>query len=206
MKVKDQIFYQIATNRDFKVGDKLHFRDEINGQSRIFDFSYTLDGKPLHELAFKDSKKRMFRDKNLTFETAKALANYDLFMREIALEEVRKEKFPNLPSRFFCMYLSERKEDMMENFNKYKKYTSSKSKNFAVRNQGDSYQAIAVKVTGEAFFCKGVGIGREGLSFNDYKKRAVEYWSQSQTSYEKTKGILFIGDAEVVEIFGEIRP
>ena len=154
MKVKDQIFYQIATNRNFKVGDKLYFGNEINGQSRIFNFSFNIDGKPLHELAFKDLKKRMFRDKNLTFEMAKALANYDLFMREIALEDVRKEKFPDLPSRFFCMYLSEHKEDMMETFDKYKKYTLSQSKNFAVRNPGDFYQAIAVKVTGEIFFSK----------------------------------------------------
>lgn len=43
-----------------------------------------------------------------------ALQNYDLFMREIALEEVKQEKFPELPSRFRCMYLSESKEDVFK--------------------------------------------------------------------------------------------
>lgn len=203
MKVKDQVFYQIATNRDFKVGDKLHFGEEINGQSRIFDFSYNINGRPLYKLAYENANKGIFKDKKLTFELAKALSNYDLFMREIALENVRKEKFPNLPSRFFCMYLSEHKEEMMETFNKYRNINP---KSFAVRNPGDFYQAIAVKVTGEVFFAKEVGIGREGISFNDYKKRAVEYWSQSQTSNEKTKEILFVGDAEVIEIIDELRP
>lgn len=206
MKIKDQIYYHIATNRHFKVGDKVHFGNQPNGQARIFDFSYIKNGEPLHKLAFNNANRGIFKDKNLTFELSKALANYDLFVREIALEEVRKEKFPNLPSRFYCMFLSETKEDMLNTFNKYKKIKNSNKafKSLAVRNNDDTYQALSVKLNGEAFFVKDYHISREGISYNDYKKKAIEFWSQNQSSKNSTKEILFIGDAEIVEVLDEI--
>lgn len=115
MKVKNKIFYQVATNRNFKVGDRLHFGEETNGQMKIFNFSFNENGKPFHELGFKDAKKGIFKNKTLIYKLSNALANYDLYLRETALEEVRKEKFPNLPSRFKCMFLSETKEDALKN-------------------------------------------------------------------------------------------
>ena len=46
-----------------------------------------------------------------------------------------------------------------------------------------------------------------GLSFNEYIKEAVEYWSQDQNSNAATKEILFVGDVEVIEILKTIsRP
>lgn len=42
-----------------------------------------------------------------------------------------------------------------------------------------------------------------GLSFNEYIKEAVEYWSQDQNSNAATKEILFVGDVEVIEILKE---
>ena len=193
MKVKNQILYQVATNRDFKVGDKIHFGNETNGQMKIFDFTFNENGKPLHELGFKNAKKGIFKNKNLEMKMAIALQNYDLFMREIAMEEVRKEKFPNLPSRFKCMYLSETKEEALKNLEIMFK-----------KGQGQ-FQAIAVKLSGELFYVKEVGIGRRGASYNEYRKLAEKFWEQNQHSAEKTKEILFVGDAEVVEILKEIK-
>ena len=90
-KVKDLILYQVATDRNYKVGDKIYFGEKPNGQIKIFDFSFNKQGKPLHELGFKTAKKGIFKNKQLQLDMAIALQNYDLFMREIALEEVRQE-------------------------------------------------------------------------------------------------------------------
>lgn len=192
MKVKNKILYQVATNRNFKAGDKIHFGEDFNGQMKIFDFIFNENGKPFHELGFKSAKQGIFKNKDLTFKMSNALANYDLFMREIALEEVRKEKFPSRPSRFKCMYLSETQEEATKNW-------EAMAKKFP-ENQ---YQVVAVKLNGEAFYVKECGIGRPGISFNAYKLLAEKYWGQDQNSKEKTKEILFVGDAEIVEIMSD---
>lgn len=194
MKLKNAILYQVATNRNFKVGDKIHFGEELNGQMKIFDFIYNENGTPFHELGFKNAKKGIFKDRELVLKMANAIANYDLFMREIALEEVRKEKFPTRPSRFKCMFLSENKDEAIKNW-------AMMSKKFP-ENQ---YQAVSVKLNGEAFYVKECGIGRPGASFNQYKQLAEKYWGQNQKSTEKTKEILFVGDAEIVEVLKDNR-
>ena len=193
-KVKDLILYQVATDRNYKVGDKIYFGEKPNGQIKIFDFSFNKQGKPLHELGFKTAKKGIFKNKQLQLDMAIALQNYDLFMREIALEEVRQEKFPELPSRFRCMYLSESKEDVFKNLD----IMANKALN-------KTYQAVAVKLNGEIFCVRDFSIGRPGLSFNEYKKLAEKYWSQDQNSTTKAKEILFVGEAEIVEILKEVR-
>mgnify|MGYP005779470901 FL=1 len=48
-------------------------------------------------------------------------------------------------------------------------------------------------------------VARKGLSINQYKEQAVKYWSQDQNSKTKAKEILFIGEAEIVEILKEIK-
>ncbi len=190
MKVKNKILYQVATNRNFKVGDKIHFENELNGQVKIFDFKFNINGTPLHELGFKSLKKGIFKDKKLMLEMSRALQDYDLFMREIALEEVRQEKFPSLPSRFKCMYLSENREDVQKNLEIMK---NSKSNN--------QYQGVVVKLNGEIFCVRDFSIGRPGTSYNEYKKLAEKYWEQDQNSKTPAKEILFVGDAEIIEIF-----
>jgi len=191
MKVKDLILYQVATDRDYKVGDKLYFGDTPNGQEfNCLNLSFNKDGKPFHELGFELVDKK--KNPDLIIDLSKALSNYDFIMREFALEEVRKEKFPNLPSRFRCMFLSEDKDTCLHNI-----------QGFINRGAGKHIQAIKVKVNGEAFFVKTFGIIRSGLSFNEYKKEAVNYWSQDQNSTDATKEILFVGDVEILEILKE---
>ena len=190
MKVKDLILYQIATDRNYKVGDKMHFGDEPNGQEfNCLNISFNKEGQPLHKLGFDNGKKGIFKNKNLIFDLSKALSNYDFIMREFALEEVRKQQFPHLPSRFRCMFLSEDADTCLHNL-----------QGFINRGAGSNLQAIKVKVNGEAHFVKDYGVSRLGLSFNQYKDEAIKYWSQDQNSTSATKEILFVGDVEIVEI------
>jgi len=193
MQVKDLILYQVATDRDYKVGDKLYFGESKNGQyNNCVNASFNSNGEPLHKLGFKHLKKGLFKDKKLILEMSKALNNYDFIMREFALEEVRREKFSHLPSRFSCMFLSDKEEVCLKNFN-----------DFLKKDRGNIFQAIKVKVNGEVHFVKDYGVNRLGLSFNEYREEAVKYWSQDQNSTKETKEVLFVGEVEVLEILEE---
>lgn len=195
MQVNNLILYQVATDRNYKVGDKIHFGDESNGQEfNCLNMSFYKDGEPLHKLGFNNAKKGIFKNKKLMIDISKALSNYDFIMREFALEEVRREKFLHLPSRFRCMFLSENAETCLNNL-----------QGFVNRGAGKNFQAIKVKVDGEAHFVKDYGVDRLGLSFNEYKKQAEKYWAQDQNSNSACKEILFVGDVEVVEILKEIN-
>ncbi len=193
MQVKDLILYQVATDRNYKVGDIIHFGDEPNGQEfNCLNLSFNKEGQPLHKIGFDNSKKGIFKNKNLILDLSKALSNYDFIIREFALEEVRRQQFPHLPSRFRCMFLSEDADTCLHNF-----------QGFINRGAGSNLQAIKVRVNGEAHFVKDYGVGRLGLSFNEYKNEAIKYWSQDQHSTSATKEILFTGDVEILDILKE---
>lgn len=195
MKVKDLILYQVATDRNYKIGDKIYFGDEPNGQEyNCLNLSFNKGKEPFHKLGFDNANKGIFKNKDLIIDMSKALSNYDFIMREFAMEEVRRQQFSHLPSRFRCMFLSDEADICLNNLDE-----------FVNRGAGKNLQAIKVKVNGEAHFVKDFGINRLGLSFNDYKKEAFKYWSQNQNSSAATKEILFIGEVEIIEILKEIN-
>lgn len=195
MKVRDLILYQVATDRNYKVGDKIHFGEDPNGQEyNCFNLSFNKNGQALHEIGFTYAKKGVLKDKNLVVEMSKALSNYDFLLREFALEDVRKKEFPNLPSRFRCMFLSESEDVSLHDL-----------QGFINRGAGTNLQVVKVKCSGEAHFVKDFAIGRQGLSFNEYKELARKYWAENNDSKIATKEILFVGDVEVVEILKEVN-
>ncbi|MBP3581150.1 MAG: DUF2441 domain-containing protein [Clostridia bacterium] len=195
MKVKDKIYYQVATDRNYKVGDKLEFGQTLNGVGeRVLNTHFQKSGVPINRLGFDYlDNKNIFKNKKLILDMSKALLEADFVLRELAAEEVRKENFPTLPSRFRCMFLSESKVEALANLKKFQKDSS-----------GKHYQAVAVKVSGNIFYAKEVGLQRNGLSYHDNKKVAEQYWAQNQNSSESIKEILFEGKAEVVEILEEV--
>lgn len=194
MKVKDLILYQISTDRNYKVGDKLTFGKVYNGQgNRILNTKFN-DGKnAMYKLGFNyaDSK-NIFKKKGLVIDLCKTMQESDFVLRELAVEEVRKAKYPNLPSRLRCMFLSDTKQVVLDNL-----------KTFHLKGVGKHFQAVAVKLTGELFYAKSVSLPRNGLSYGEYMEIADKYWSQDQDSSESVKEILFEGKAEIVEIIKE---
>jgi len=196
MKVKDLILYQISTDRNYKVGDKLTFGKVYNGQgNRILNTKFN-DGKnAMYKLGFNyaDSK-NIFKKKDLVINLCKTMQESDFVLRELAVEEVRKAKYPNLPSRLRCMFLSDTKQVVLDNL-----------KTFHLKGVGKHFQAVAVKLTGELFYAKSVALPRNGLSYGEYMEIADKYWSQDQDSAESVKEILFEGKAEIVEILDEVN-
>lgn len=193
-KVKDLILYQVATDRNYKVGDKYTFGEADNGQAyHIYNTVYQDENhKPLHVVGFNNLKKSIFKNKKLLIDLSQAISKYDFALRELALEDVRREQFPQLPSRMKCMFLTDDKKECLDNLPK-----------FAKVGYGSFYQAVAVKASGTVFYARDFVVARAGLSINQYKEQAVKYWSQDQNSTTKAKEILFVGEAEIVEILKE---
>lgn len=190
MQVKNVVMFQIATNKNYKVGDKLIFGKEQNGQAkRILNFS-SIDKKGrLATQGFEKLNKDNSFDKEFLLKLCLALEESDFVLRELAVEHVRKIEFPNLPSRMTCMFLVDDKNLCLKNFDEFLKKDPTKK-----------YQMIAVKLNGNIFYAKDVPINNRGLSLADHLLEAKKYWSQNQNSKQNTKEILFEGKAEVVEI------
>ena len=197
-KVKDLILYQVATDRNYKVGDKLVFDKNIpNGQFKsVFQTSFKVDSKRPSDILYSIAGHRFKKLKtNQLYELAHILEYYDVFVKELALEEVRANKFPDLPSRLHCMYLSISKDIALQNI-------ESMSKN--TEKNGSQFQAIAVKLNGTIFKAGKFYMTRESESYEYYKEKAYGYWSQKDLRDDAVKEILFEGEAEVVEILKEI--
>lgn len=195
-KVEKVILYQVATDRNYKVGDIIEFGNDYNGNGyRVYNSNFN-DGKDAyHKVGFDyANSKKILKNKNLIIEMSKALSESDFILRELAAEEVRKEKYPQYPSRFKCMFLSETKDVTLENL-----------KDFYKSGKGRQFQAIAVELDGVLFYARSKGLQRNGSSYGEYLKIADDYWNQDQKSNEEAKEILFEGKAKVVEILKEMK-
>ena len=196
MNVKDLILYQVATDRHYKVGDKLFFgKDKMNGQGeRVLNTQFYNNEKSLAQVGFDyaDSK-RIFKDKNIVIKLSKGLAESDFVIRELAMEKVRQEIAPNEPSRLHCMFLTANKDNVVRGV-----------KEFYKKGFGSNFQAIAVKLNGKIFIATS-GIGRQGKSYAEYMSLAEDYWRQKETNINQAVEILFEGSAEVMEIIDEVN-
>lgn len=194
-KVKDLILYQVATDRHYRVGDILTFGKEMNVQGqRTFNTAFTQDNIAWHEKGFEyaDSK-RIFNDKNLVIALSKNLAEADFVIRELAIESARKQFAPTAPSRLTAMFLTAKKEKVLEGVELFYK-----------KGFGSFFQAVAVKLNG-VIHIGYKGIVRFGKSYQEYYDLGKQYWTQPQDKMEGADEILFEGKAEVVEIFKEVQ-
>jgi len=193
MEIKDFVLYHVATDKNLKVGDKFRLGGDSNGQEyNCLNLSFMKDGCPLYERGYEALKSDKQCDKDFVLEMIHALSNYDYILREFAIEYVRKEKFPDCLSRFKCAFLSGDKDSCLHFFDgALKKW------------KGQHFQALKIKVSGNAHFVKDGQIDKAGLSFAEYVSEALKFWGQDQQSSAATKEILFIGEAEVLEILDE---
>lgn len=91
-------FYHVVTNCPMKVGQKIEFND--NYHSDVYKRVYELEDK-VKEIYLNPNK---FKDFELDH-------NLKVALREMAMEEVRKNKYPNYPSRLESLYASNTLEE-----------------------------------------------------------------------------------------------
>lgn len=199
-QVKDLILYQVATDRNYKVGDIIEFNCNMqNGQyERVYNCSFKLGDKRLSDEMYDAASRKFkkFKCKEDIFTIAHKLEAYDVLVKELAIEQVRQEFFKDYPSRLHCMYLSINKDLALKNI---KSMATSREK------KGKQFQAVAVKLNGKIFKAGRTYMSREGESYNYYKEKAFDYWNQKDLNDDEIKEVLFEGRAEIVEILEEIK-
>lgn len=194
MIVKDYIAYQIATDRNYKVGEKYEFGKGFNFQAqRVLNHKQYDEKGRISEQGFKflDGRNKV-DEKELILKQSLTIEESDFVIRELATEYVRKEFYSDRPSRLRCMFLTDDKDACLTNLTK-----------FYQKGHGKYFQAIAVKLNGNIFVSKDEVMPRSGLSFGEYMELAHKYWSQNQNSNQKINEILFEGMAEIVDIMAD---
>ena len=171
-------FHQYFRELDVKVRHNKMY-DEV------FNKEYKLNNMDANELLINKKKNN---DLNFSIEEFKLLlstVNNDAFvMRELALEEVRKEKYPNYPSRLNCLYVTKEKQAALE-------WT-----NILKRNHKECKQILTLELTGDLYKFDGNLMRRQNVSYEEQLKRAEEYWNSTSDNPE----YLFYGEAKVVDI------
>lgn len=116
-------------------------------------------------------------------------------LRELALEEVRKEKYPQYPSRMGCLYVSETFEEA-DNWGKY----------FAEIGR-PTYCIVKLKIEGNCFVGDAAKCFDGQTDKNENLRLAELYWENSPNSPDEPpiKEMLVDGEITIVEIVKEIN-
>ena len=131
------------------------------------------------------------RDKQLYIdllkESRRIIIGANIFKRELALELIRKEKYPNLPSRRNSIWLCDE-----NGIDFWKEQLSSDKNNL------DLYK---VSVTGELFKTNDTFIPNDESNFYDNLIEADKYWNPNLSEVDETKNeYLFQGKVKVLEL------
>lgn len=109
-------------------------------------------------------------------------------LRELALEKIRAEKYPNYPSRMACLYVSE----TIEEAEKWFDYFLSLGR--------PTFQIVKLKIEGNVFYGDAEKCFDGRLTEEENLILAEKYWSNSDFNRSSIKEMLVDGDIEVVEI------
>ena len=188
MKVNKEIYYHANSGEIVKGGDTLVFNSKTHNKMyhEVYKSEFKIDKIDANELLI---EKKRNHNKNLSIEELELIlntVNNDAFiMRELALEEVRKEKYPNYPSRLNCLYVTKTKEDAIN------------WSNILKRNNKECKQILTLELTGELFIGDGDLIKRQNKSYQKHIETAEKYWKSEIIS---TSEYLFYGKAKVIKI------
>lgn len=109
-------------------------------------------------------------------------------LRELALEKVRIEKFPNYPSRMACLYVSKTLEEAEKWFD------------YFVSLGRPTFQIVKLKVNGNMFYGDAEKCFDGKLSEKESLILAEKYWENKDCDETSIVEMLVDGDIEVVEI------
>lgn len=117
----------------------------------------------------------------------------DVALRELALEEVRKEKYPMYPSRMACLYVSQTLKESQDWFD------------FFTRIGRPTFQIVKVKVKGNCFIGDATKCFDGTSDKEENLKMADRYWRNREEDTEDRPIVemLVDGDIEIVEIIKE---
>lgn len=174
--------YHVVTDRPMHIGQQILF-DETHHSGvyqRVYDKIDIVED--IYAYPFK------YDEETLEHHTSVAL-------RELALEEVRKEKYPQYPSRMSCLYVSKTLEEA-ENWGKF----------FAEIGR-PTYHIVKLEIEGNCFRGDATKCFKGKLYKEENLKLAKAYWEQEvdTTNEQSVCEMLVDGKITVVEIVKEIN-
>lgn len=126
-----------------------------------------------------------YKDIELEHHTSVAL-------RELALEKVRVEKYPNYPSRMACLYVSKTLEEAEKWFD------------YFVSLGRPTFQIVKLQVNGNMFYGDAEKCFDGKLSEKENLILAEKYWENEGFNENAIIEMLVDGDNEVIEIVKEL--
>lgn len=162
------------------------------GQKIIFDetnhsgvYTRVMDQLPLVEDIYNNPTK--YKQEDLDHHTKVAL-------RELAMEEVRKENYSNYPSRLSSLYVSTNLED-----------SKMWAKSFISKGR-DVYQIVKIKTTGNVFTGNAYNCFEGTTTKEENIKKSHDYWQKDNSNAENILYETIIdGEIEVIEIIEEFK-
>lgn len=178
--MKEFYAYHVVTERPISLGQKITF-DENN---------ITGVGRRVEE------KSEIVKDIYLNPEKYQGELEHHTMvaLRELSLEEVRKELYPDFPSRLNCLYVSESLEE------------AEKWAGLFVTLKRPTYSIVKLKVVGNIFVGDAKLCFKATTNKEENLKLAKKYWEfKFENQADIIKEILVGGEVEAVEIVKEIN-
>lgn len=126
------------------------------------------------------------------YENAELEHHTSVALRELALEKVRVNKYPNFPSRMACLYVSKTLEEAENWFD------------YFVSLGRPTFQIVKLKINGNVFYGDAENCFDGRLTEKENLVLAEKYWENKDFDETSILEMLVDGDIEVVEIVKEL--
>jgi len=126
------------------------------------------------------------------YENTRLEHHTSVALRELALEKVRVNKYPNYPSRMACLYVSKTLKEAETWFE------------YFVDLGRSTFQIVKLKIKGNVFYGDAEKCFDGRLTENENLALAENYWENKDFDKSSILEMLVDGDIEVVEIVKEL--
>lgn len=190
MKVQNKVLYHISRENNWNVGDKITSGESENpfwNFCKNYSPSYLVNGQPVPIFKiFEQFSNFDVTQDNITFlyQVIKDVSKETAFcIREHVFEYIRKEFYPQLPSRQKCLWLTD--ADQLS----YWKTMADNTKR----------SVLTLELKGDLFCGDDNWLTADTFSSVEYENRAKHYWAGEMTESSR-KEYLFYGQALVTDI------
>lgn len=197
MEIENKEFFHIHRiglySSHWKKGNKLDWKNKLNSFAEIFMSGGIVYNDGTGELNTRAALHR-FINGNKEYKNKEIAKIFNLCdstinelttcIREIVFEQVRKEQFPFLPSRHYCVWVC-RKEFVSYWWQQLK----------------GNKKIFKLKLTGTIHIADDKYLENDTFSLNEFKINALRYWQGIDKSEFEAEEILFKGMIEILDEF-----
>ena len=175
-----KIYYHVVTDKPMEVGQELIF--DGNHHSGVYNRVFS----------FKDKVDKIYNNPE-AYRDIELEHHLKVALRELAMEEVRKEKYPNYPSRLASLYVSNTMDE------------AEKWYNLFIELGRPTYSIVKVEVDGNVYVGDANNCFDGTIDKNKNLELAEIYWKHKENleGKEPIVEILASGKIKVIEIVKE---